>query len=126
MRPDQREALDRCKAADDQPITPKLEGTGELPLPIRARSPSSVYEATYLRERRLKEACRLLAETRKPLAEIAYDCGFSSQSRMTTVFRQALDTTPLAYRHRCWHSDQGQSANGRPRKLAPENEAACS
>jgi AraC-like DNA-binding protein len=58
----------------------------------------------YLRERRLKEACRLLAETRKPLAEIAYDCGFSSQSRMTTVFRQNMDTTPLAYRHRCWHS----------------------
>lgn len=59
----------------------------------------------YIRERRLKEACRLLAETRKPLAEIAYDCGFSSQSRMTTVFRQILDTTPLAFRNQCWRAD---------------------
>jgi AraC-like DNA-binding protein len=63
----------------------------------------------YLRERRLKEACRLLAETRKPLAEIAYDCGFSSQSRMTTVFRQALDTTPLVYRQRCWNACPGET-----------------
>jgi AraC-like DNA-binding protein len=69
----------------------------------------------YLRERRLKEACHLLAETRKPLAEIAYDCGFSSQSRMTTVFRQTLDTTPLAYRHRCWHADGRQSGGDRPK-----------
>lgn len=55
----------------------------------------------YLQERRLRQACRLLADTRKPLAEIAYDCGFSSQSRMTTVFRKLLDTTPLAYRQSC-------------------------
>ena len=60
----------------------------------------------HIRERRLKEACRLLAETRKPLAEIAYDCGFSSQSRMTTVFRQILDTTPLAFRNQCWRADR--------------------
>lgn len=59
----------------------------------------------HIRERRLKEACRLLAETRKPLAEIAYDCGFSSQSRMTTVFRQILDTTPLAFRNQCWRNE---------------------
>jgi AraC-like DNA-binding protein len=63
----------------------------------------------YVRERRLKEACRLLAETRKPLAEIAYDCGFSSQSRMTTVFRQILDTTPLAFRNQCWRADDRAS-----------------
>lgn len=72
----------------------------------------------YLRERRLKEACHLLAETRKPLAEIAYDCGFSSQSRMTTVFRQALDTTPLAYRHRCWHLEHRRSDSDRPQKAS--------
>lgn len=59
----------------------------------------------YLRQRRLKEACRLLSETRKPIAEIAYACGFSSQSRMTTVFRQMMDTTPLAFRNQCWRSD---------------------
>jgi AraC family transcriptional regulator len=57
----------------------------------------------YIRQRRMQAACRLLAETRKPLAEIAYDCGFSSQSRMTSVFRQALNTTPLAYRQACWN-----------------------
>jgi AraC-like DNA-binding protein len=71
----------------------------------------------YLRERRLKEACRLLAETRKPLAEVAYDCGFSSQSRMTTVFRQELDTTPLTYRQRCWNADQGQAESSHRRAV---------
>lgn len=56
----------------------------------------------FTKKKRLETACRLLAETRKPLAEIAYDCGFSSQSRMNSVFRQLMDTTPLAYRKLCW------------------------
>jgi AraC-like DNA-binding protein len=68
---------------------------------------------SHVRARRLKEACRLLSETRKPLAEIAYDCGFSSQSRMTTVFRQALDITPLAYRNQCWRA--GERVAGKAR-----------
>ena len=69
----------------------------------------------YIRERRLKEACRLLAETRKPLAEIAYDCGFSSQSRMTTVFRQVIDITPLAFRQQCWGAaGRGAAAEAMP------------
>lgn len=71
----------------------------------------------YVRERRLKEACRLLAETRKPLAEIAYDCGFSSQSRMTTVFRQILDTTPLAFRNQCWHAGGSGAGDARGRAV---------
>lgn len=72
----------------------------------------------YMRQRRLQEACRLLSETRRPLVQIAYDCGFSSQSRMTTVFRQLLDTTPLAYRQQCWRAGEdagGGRAAGAPR-----------
>lgn len=62
--------------------------------------------AEYTRTRRMHAACRLLAETRKPLAEIAYDCGFSSQSRMNSVFRSGMDMTPLEYRKSCWKLDE--------------------
>lgn len=63
----------------------------------------------YTKKRRLQAACRLLAATRRPLAEIAYDCGFSSQSRMTSVFRQLMNTTPLAYRKACWKVEENVS-----------------
>jgi len=52
----------------------------------------------YIRKRRTNAACKFLAETHKPLIEIAYDCGFSSQSRMNNVFRSELDMTPLEFR----------------------------
>ncbi|WP_299790607.1 AraC family transcriptional regulator [uncultured Marivita sp.] len=52
----------------------------------------------YLIERRLARARELLALGDLPLAEIAYDCGFSSQAHMTTVFRKHMGVTPGQYR----------------------------
>jgi AraC-like DNA-binding protein len=73
----------------------------------------------YIRTRRLQVACKLLAETRKPLAEIAYDCGFSGQSRMNAVFRESLAMTPLEYRKQCWkEGDAGSSAAGEAPAMA--------
>jgi AraC-like DNA-binding protein len=69
------------------------------------RASMGVNISRYIRERRFHFACKLLAESRKPLAEIAYDCGFSSQSRMNTVFRRLIDMTPLDYRRQCWRLD---------------------
>ena len=83
----------------------KAAGVSPYYLSRSFRSTMGVNIYSYIRERRLKLACRLLAETRKPLAEIAYESGFSSQSRMNTVFRQGLDSTPLAYRRRCWDKE---------------------
>lgn len=47
---------------------------------------------------RIERARRLLEITALPLAEIAYACGFSSQSHFSTVFKQATGATPAGYR----------------------------
>ena len=46
---------------------------------------------------RLKRAKKLLARTEQPIVQIALDCGFSSQSHMTTVFSKTLGVTPNRY-----------------------------
>jgi AraC family transcriptional regulator len=52
----------------------------------------------YLVERRLEQAQRLLAATADPIADIAYACGFSSQSHMTDRFTRELGIAPARYR----------------------------
>ncbi len=49
-------------------------------------------------ERRIARARALLAQGRIPLAEVAYACGFASQSHMTDVFRDRMGVTPGRYR----------------------------
>lgn len=50
--------------------------------------------------RRVMKARDLVQNSRAPLAQIAYDCGFSSQAHMTSVFRKKLGVTPGRLRHR--------------------------
>lgn len=52
----------------------------------------------YVVERRIEQAKQLLLETAQPIADIALEAGFSSQSHMTTVFRRVLGVTPKVYR----------------------------
>ena len=52
----------------------------------------------YLTDRRIGHAKFLIAEGRLPLAEIAGQCGFSSQSHFTRWFKRVVGTTPGAYR----------------------------
>ena len=52
----------------------------------------------YLMERRLQQAQNSLAESDLPIAEIAYACGFASQSHMTDVFKATLNISPARYR----------------------------
>ena len=47
---------------------------------------------------RVALAQRLLRDTREGLAEIAYACGFSSQSHLTTTMRRRVGVTPGRYR----------------------------
>jgi AraC family transcriptional regulator len=47
---------------------------------------------------RLNRARELLSQTKCPLAEIAYACGFSSQSHMTSWFRRKHGMTPNQFR----------------------------
>jgi AraC family transcriptional regulator len=47
---------------------------------------------------RLRQSQRLLRRSDAAIADIAIQCGFSSQSHLTRVFRKRLGTTPKAYR----------------------------
>jgi AraC family transcriptional regulator len=52
----------------------------------------------YILNMRLEQARKLLAMSSVPIAHIAEECGFSSQSHLTACFRQAHATTPASYR----------------------------
>jgi AraC family transcriptional regulator len=52
----------------------------------------------FVLERRLERARELLGARGPAIAEIAYRTGFSSQSHLTTAFRQRYGVTPMAYR----------------------------
>ena len=52
----------------------------------------------YLRHSRLLRVRRLLIDTRLPLVEVALQCGFSDQSRMTHAFRSEFGIAPGRYR----------------------------
>jgi AraC-like DNA-binding protein len=52
----------------------------------------------YIVRERLERASRLLAETAEPIAEIALEAGFASQSHLTDLFRRMRGTTPSRYR----------------------------
>ena len=53
----------------------------------------------YLLERRIAKAVRMLAETELPIAEVALETGFSSQSHFATAFKKKVGLSPKAYRH---------------------------
>lgn len=55
----------------------------------------------YLVNLRLDKAQTLLRETRLPVAEVAFECGFTHQEHLTRLFRRRFQTTPAAYRKVC-------------------------
>jgi AraC family transcriptional regulator len=52
----------------------------------------------YVSHRRIGRAQQLLVDTTLSLTEIAYQCGFKSQSQFTTLFRQFTGMTPGRFR----------------------------
>ena len=53
----------------------------------------------FLIEKRIERAKLLLKTTTSPLVEVALQCGFSSQSHLTTQFRLLTGTSPRQFRH---------------------------
>lgn len=51
----------------------------------------------YVEEQRIKKAIALLLSTEMTLAQIAYECGFSSQSYFSYTFKRHTGTTPRGY-----------------------------
>lgn len=51
----------------------------------------------YIEQKRIRKAIDLMQTTDMTLAEIAYFCGFSSQSYFNYAFKRRMDTTPRKY-----------------------------
>lgn len=62
------------------------------------RDATGVSPHEYVLSSRLDLARKLLTQTTMPIARIAQECGFSSQSHLTASFRTAHSTTPAKYR----------------------------
>lgn len=52
----------------------------------------------YVLDRRIEHAKSLLRGTTQPIAAIAFDCGFSSQAHLTSVFSRHVGVTPAKFR----------------------------
>jgi AraC family transcriptional regulator len=52
----------------------------------------------YVVHRRVERAKRLLRDTETPIAMLAHDIGFASQSHLGTTFKRAVGVTPHRYR----------------------------
>ena len=64
---------------------------------IKARTGFTPYQ--FVLDTRVRRAQVMLRTTQRSAAEIAFDCGFSSQSHMSDVFRQRLGKSPGQVRH---------------------------
>lgn len=51
----------------------------------------------YVEDRRIRKAVNFLVETDLTLSEIAYECGFSSQSYFSYAFKKKMNLTPREY-----------------------------
>ena len=54
--------------------------------------------STWLREIRMNEAARLLSDTKRPIAEISEQIGYSNQGKFAAVFKKQFGLSPLEYR----------------------------
>jgi AraC family cel operon transcriptional repressor len=54
----------------------------------------------YVTRVRLEHACKLLASTRRPVTDIAFDSGFQSVSQFHRSFRAIYGEKPLEYRRK--------------------------
>lgn len=54
----------------------------------------------YTQKLRISHACRMLAETNLPIAQIAAETGYSDMKYFTRIFRRIMGMSPGEYRHK--------------------------
>jgi AraC family transcriptional regulator len=62
------------------------------------KTSTRVTPRTFLEQQRVERSRRLILESRHALAEIAVECGFGTQSRLTTAFKRHTGFTPARFR----------------------------
>lgn len=73
---------------------------------------SDIPPARYLQQLRIREACRLLVETNRPIYEIAHDVGFDDEFYFSRRLRKETQMAPREYRktYQIRHSKERLSA----------------
>jgi AraC family transcriptional regulator len=62
------------------------------------RKSAGMTPRAFVEHRRIEQVKRLLTESEHPLAEVAVEAGFGTQSRLTTTFKRHTGFTPATYR----------------------------
>jgi AraC-like DNA-binding protein len=97
-----RRLMDHVEDRLDQPIALRslgaVAGLSPMHFARRFRQATGMSPHAHVTGRRIAKAREALADGRHGLAEIALNCGFSSQAHLTTVFGQAVGLTPGRYR----------------------------
>ena len=95
-------AIEAMEAHLDGPVTTAMlaAAAGVSPFHFARAFKAEVGETPHqhLTGRRLARGRELLAATNTPIAVVALDCGFSSQSHMTAAFTKWLGITPARFR----------------------------
>lgn len=63
---------------------------------LKARNGLSPYQ--YVTNKRIHRACELLGSSKRSIAEIGFEVGFSGQSHFSARFKQVVGATPREYR----------------------------
>ncbi len=77
----------------------RVAGESVHRLLIGFRQHFSTTPAQYIIQQRLRRSRGLLQHTTRPISEIAYAVGFSSQSHLTDLFKKHYGLTPNAFRN---------------------------
>ena len=72
----------------------------------------------YVIRQRIERAKVLLQRRKLPIIEIAYECGFNSQSHLTICFRQHTGMTPKAYQSSYWGTNIAESTFNKTKNIA--------
>lgn len=95
-------AVDHIHRHYDEPLRlpalAEMAGLSVYQFDQRIRSLFHVTAGQYLVKVRIDAACKRLAGTAEPIAQIALACGYSDQSAFSRQFKQAVGISPLAYR----------------------------
>lgn len=96
-----RRVIDRMRNLDSKSnlqMLAKESGYSRVHFLRMFRAATGYAPHNYLLKLRVDRVRELLASSTLSLTDIALECGFSSHSHLTRVFRQVLGSTPSAYR----------------------------
>lgn len=95
-----RRRLDECVTRPSLASLAAIADVHAVHLARTFRQTQGVTVGEYFREVRVARAARLLRDPRRPITDIALECGFSDQSHLCREFKRATGASPARFRAR--------------------------